>query len=105
MSYSRPQIHRRDGNQSPLVDLFIKLGGLWIPYANKPFDGWAYHAHFGYMPVELKNPNGRRRAGAHDEYTPRQRKVIALLNLRQAPWLTWRSEGDVYKCCGARRTA
>jgi hypothetical protein len=105
VSYRLPQRHRSDGNQSPLVKLFIQLGGLWIPYANKPFDGWAYHAHFGYLPVELKNPNGRRKPGAHDEYTPRQKKVMQLLQLKQAPWLVWRTEEDVFRCCGARRTA
>lgn len=102
MSYARPQKHRRDGNQSPLVKLFVSLGGLWMPYANKPFDGWAYHAHFGYLPVEIKKPEREHHA---DQYTDRQTKVIRLLELRQAPWLIWRTDEDVYRCCGARRTA
>src|SRR5688572_1912308 len=102
MSYSRPQKHRKDGNQSPLVNLFVQLGGLWIPYANKPFDGWAYHSHFGYLPVEIKRPERENHA---NQFTPRQKKVMTLLQMKQAPWLTWRTDEDVYRTCGARRTA
>ncbi len=102
MSYSKPQRHRKDGNQSPLVTLFMELGGLWIPYANKPFDGWAYHAHFGYLPVEIKKPERKNHA---NRYTNRQKKVIDVLSIKQAPWLEWEVEEDVYRCVGARRTA
>lgn len=102
MSYARPQMHRKDGNESPLVELFVKLGGLWLPYANKPFDGWAYHNHFGYLPVEIKLPERKNRA---NRYTRRQKKVIELLAIKQAPRLEWETEEDVYQSCGARRTA
>lgn len=95
MSYSRPQRHRPDSNQSDLVDLFESVGGKWVPYANKPFDGWAYHAAFGYMPVEIKKPE---REGHANEYTERQRKVMTRMRLLGMPWLVWRNDEDVQAC-------
>lgn len=102
MSYSRPQRHRVDANQPALVKLFLSLGGYWVPYASKPFDGWARHARFGYMPVELKI---KERAGHANEYTPRQKKLMQAMQNAGAPWLTWRTEDDVYAAVGARRAA
>lgn len=103
MSYARPQRHRSDSNQSPLVGLFEQLGGLWVPYANKPFDGWGWHPKWdAYMPVEIKDP---KREGSAGEYTDRQRKVMEKLRKAGAQWLTWRTETDVLEAVGARKTA
>lgn len=102
MSYKIPQRHRPDGNQDELIKLFISLGGLWIPYANKPFDGWAYHARFGYMPVEIKKPERKNHA---NRYTDRQKKLMDILKIKEAPWLEWEVDDDVYRCIGARRAA
>lgn len=117
MSHARPQRHRPDSNQSRLVKLFEDLGGVWVPYAGKPFDGWAWHPKWsnylrrdivpdvpgcGYMPVEIKRAE---RKGHANEYTPRQKKVMAALKLAGATWFTWRGEGDVYMCVGAERAA
>jgi hypothetical protein len=102
MSFSRPQRHRIDGNQSRLVKTFEDLGGFWVPYASKPFDGWARHSRFGYMPVELKL---KSREGHANEYTPRQKKLMGEMRDAGAPWLTWRTEDDVYEAVGARRSA
>jgi hypothetical protein len=101
VSYSRPQIHRKDGNQDVLVELFEKMGGLWVPYSNKPFDGWAYHERFGggYLPVEIKL---KSREGHADEYTERQKKLMKKLKDRNAPWLIWRNDDDVLACLGLR---
>lgn len=100
MSYSRPQRHRSDGNQADLIKAFVKLGGFWVPYANKPFDGWARHARFGYMPVEIKLES---REGHANEYTPRQKKVLAIMKIAGAPWLVWRNENDVIACVSPRK--
>jgi hypothetical protein len=103
MSFSRPQRHRPDNNQSSLVTMFEELGGLWIPYASKPFDGWGWHAKWaGYMPIEIKDP---KKEGHADEYTPRQRKVMQQLKEAGARWLTWRSQADVLISIGARKSA
>lgn len=99
MSYSRPQRHRKDTNQDDLVKLFLSLGGFWVPYANKPFDGWARHARFGYMPVEIKLES---REGHANEYTARQKKLLATMKIAGAPWLIWRTENDVLLSVGAR---
>lgn len=99
MSYKRPQRHRPDGNQSSLVDLFVKLGGHWMPYANKPFDGWAYHEHFGHMPVEIKDP---KREGHANEYTERQVRLMLKMRERGIPWLVWRTDEDVLRSIGKR---
>lgn len=77
----------------------MQLGGQWVPYANKPFDGWAYHARFGYMPVEIKEGY---REGLKNEYTPRQRKVMERMKLLGMPWLTWRSQMDVLLAIGQK---
>jgi hypothetical protein len=90
-----PQRHRRDGNQSPLVKVFTQLGGQWVPYANKPFDGWAYHARFGYLPVEIKL---EEREGHASEYTPRQKKLLQKMKDAGLPWLIWRTDEDVRRC-------
>lgn len=114
MSYRLPQRHRPDGNQSELVKRFVALGGVWIPYANKPFDGWAWHPRWaihpswgpqprcGYMPVEIKLSE---RDGHANEYTPRQRKVMQTMQVAGCTWLTWRTVEDVDRCVGARRAA
>lgn len=105
MGYSHSQKHRVDSNAADLVKLFLKLGGLWVPYASKPFDGWAWHAKWegaGYVPVEIKNPNQK---GHADEYTPRQVKVMNVLRVAGATWLTWRTDEDVYACLGASKAA
>lgn len=99
MSFSRPQRHRKDGNQPDLVKLFVKVGGYWMPHANKPFDGWAYHDHFGFMPVEIKL---RSREGHANEYTDRQRKLMLTMRERGIPWLVWRTDEDVLRSVGKR---
>lgn len=95
MSYKIPQKHRVDQNQSALVKVFTQLSGVWVPYANKPFDGWAYHTRFGYLPVEIKL---EEREGHANEYTPRQRKLLKRMKDAGLPWLIWRSENDVVAC-------
>lgn len=114
MSYSRPQMHRSDGNKDALVKVFEQLGGYWIPYASKPFDGWAWHPMWvirkpyycplmgGYAPVELKDP---KKEGWADEYTPRQKKIMTEMRERGASWLVWRTEDDVFKSINSRRAA
>lgn len=105
MSYARPQRHRADSNKDALVAIFRQLHGVWIPYASKPFDGWAWHRAFGgacYLPVEIKDPE---REGLKYEYTPRQKKLMAELKIIGATWLTWRTEIDVFDCVKARRAA
>ena len=113
MSYKRPQRHRQDINQGPLVKLFLELGGVWVPYANKPFDGWGWHPKWsnylrrdvnpglpacGFMPIEIKRPE---REGHANEYTWRQKKVLHTLQIAGATWMTWREPADVYRAVGA----
>jgi hypothetical protein len=107
-------MHRPDKNQSPLVDVFEQLGGFWIPYASKPFDGWAWHPKWvlrqpyfkplmgGYAPVEIKDPKRKNHA---NRYTQRQIKIMDEMTKRGAVWLEWETEEDVWKSCGARRAA
>lgn len=93
MSYARPQIHRTDKNHRELVAAWEAMGGLWVPYANKPFDGWAWHRRWGsYWPVEIKDP---KREGHANEYTERQRRVMKKLRDAGAVWIVWRTVEDV----------
>jgi hypothetical protein len=91
VSYSRPQIHRIDSNHHDLVGEWEKLGGVFLKCP--PFDGWIWHPTWdAYQPVEIKDP---KREGHKNEYTKAQKKLMDELKPRGAPWLVWRTIGDV----------
>lgn len=93
MSHKRPQIHRVDSNHHDMVAEWERLGGVWLPYSNKPFDGWIWHTRWEeYWPVEIKDP---KKEGHKNEYTDRQKKVMAELKKVGAKWLVWRTKEDV----------
>lgn len=90
---------RRDENESRLVQVAQALGAVWIQAP--PFDGWLYFRGTWYL-VEIKQP---QREGRKHEYTDAQKLTILRLNERQVPWYTLRTDDDVYRLLGARRTA
>jgi hypothetical protein len=90
---------KRDAKESDLVILARELGAYWICAA--PLDGWLWWRGFWRL-VEVKNPACE---GHKDEYTPDQLKLMMSLRERGIAWHVWRTEADVYRDLGARRSA
>lgn len=75
------------------------MGAFWLPHG--PFDGWVSWRGYWTL-VEIKNPDCE---GHKDEYTPDQILLMARLRERYIRWWTWRTEGDVLRDLGAKRSA
>lgn len=84
-----PERHRKDGNATELVSLWIMLGGQWE--WGPPLDGWACLAN-EWHPTEIKDP---KRKGHKDEYTDKQKRFFAKCSLNGSHWWTWRESTDV----------
>ena len=93
MSFRRPQRHRKDKNEKPLLKLARAIGIQW--FQAPPLDGWAWHMRLSaWYPVEVKDP---KREGWVDEYTPAQRRFISMCEMTGAPYFTWRTDQDVMR--------
>ena len=90
---------RRDANEQPLVAAMEALGGYWI--ADGPFDGWL-HWRGAWHLIEIKDP---KKAGHKSEYTANQVRMLISLRERGIELNTLRTEDDVYRLMGARRSA
>jgi hypothetical protein len=88
--------NHRDGNESDLLDVFNRVGGVWVE--GGPLDGWALFRG-EWVPTEVKNPKGK------NKFRKTQTDFIALCRANNAPVWVWRTEDDVYNCTGAIRTA
>lgn len=95
MSFNR-YAARRDANEPELVRLARLLGVLMEKHP--PLDWWAFYRG-QWIPVEIKNPDGRNRL------TDKQVLFLARAKERDAPVWIWRSEDDVYQSLGAVRSA
>lgn len=91
MSFKRPQIHRKDGNEPELFE-FAKVCGAVIQQRG-PFDGWVYWRGKWTL-VEVKLP---RRKGHKNEYTPAQNALLAEYKDRGIAVWTWRTRDDVLR--------
>lgn len=87
---------KRDANEPELIKLARALGAYLEPWG--PLDWWCCWRS-RWVPVEIKNPNGRNR------YTDEQVLFLARCKEREAPVWTWRTEDDVLRDLGARRAA
>ncbi len=94
-----PRAARRDANEKPLVKLARELGACWL-YSG-PFDGWMWFRGIWRL-VEVKNPNCE---GHANEYTEDQVRMMIKLRERGISWSVWRTEADVYRDLGAKRSA
>jgi hypothetical protein len=88
---------RRDANEPELVMLARQIGAVMWPLA-EPVD-WLVGWRGRWYPTELKNPEGRNRL------TEQQILFSAAAKERELPVWIWRSEDDVFRDLGARRTA
>jgi hypothetical protein len=90
---------RRDANEAAILSGVEALGGLWLP--GPPLDGWLYARGTWHL-VEVKDP---RKEGWKSEFTPEQILLLARLNERHVPYAVLRTEDDVLRLFGARRSA
>jgi hypothetical protein len=90
--------HRPDNVRGPLVKTAEEVGAFWLP--SGPFDGWLWFRDRWHL-CELKDP---AREGHKDEFTDDQVLLMARLNERQIPYSVIRTEADMLKLLGARRT-
>ena len=91
--------NHRDTNEPPLLELAKRLGARWIEEG--PLDGWIFFRG-SWMPVEIKLPE---REGLASEYTAHQKRFLSWCRGTGATVLLWRTEDDVIKSLGGRRTA
>jgi hypothetical protein len=87
---------KRDANESPLVALARMIGAEFEMIG--PLDWWVGFRG-RWVPLEIKNIDGK------NEYTDKQVRFLIRCKERQLPVWTWRTEADVYRDLGARRTA
>jgi hypothetical protein len=85
---------KRDANEPELVKLARRLGAELRKLP--PLDWWVGHRG-RWVPVEIKTDEG--------EYTEQQVEFIGMCVERGLPVWTWRTESDVMRNLGARRTA
>lgn len=91
--------NHRDTNEGPLVGLARRLGASWIEEG--PLDGWMFHRG-QWMPVEIKRPEVE---GYKHEYTPKQKRFLSWCQAVGATLVIWRTDEDVIRSLGGRRTA
>jgi hypothetical protein len=85
---------KRDANESPLITLARALGAEFE--RTGPLDFWCGFRG-RWVPLEIKTDEGT--------YTPKQVNFMARCEARKLPMWTWRTEADVMRDLGARRTA
>lgn len=90
---ARFTIHRTDRNHSALVACAERVGMVFVK--GPPLDGWTYcYRRDKWMPTEIKHPD---REGTKNEYTKKQKKLLAEWKERGLPWWVWRTEADVIR--------
>lgn len=87
---------KRDANEPGLVKVARQLGAQMECFP--PLDWWAFNRGC-WVPVEIKNPEGR------NKYTDEQVLFLARCKERGSPVWTWRTTEDVVKSFNGRVTA
>lgn len=87
---------KRDGNEFDLVTAARQIGVHMVKAP--PLDWWACFRG-RWVPVEIKNPDGRNR------YTDEQKLFLLHCRERQAPVWTWRTVDDIVTSLNAKVTA
>lgn len=85
---------KRDENEPELLTVARHLGAVFEKIG--PLDWWCGFRG-RWIPLEIKTDEGI--------YTPKQVNFIARCKARGLPVWTWRTEADVLRDLGARRTA
>lgn len=97
---------RRDVNDGPLIKLWREIVGLKRDVREGPFDYWIViktSRGLGFWTaLEIKDP---KREGYASEYTRKQKRLLEFIELNDLPFITWRTEADVYKTAKARIAA
>lgn len=86
---------RRDAVEKSLIEIAEKLGAR-IVFA-PPLDFWLWSPKTGWIPVECKSKRGK--------LTKAQVKFTNQCLADGAPYLIWKTEGDVLQALQAERSA
>lgn len=87
---------KRDANEPELVRIARQLGAQMEQFP--PLDWWCFARGY-WVPVEIKNPDGR------NQYTDEQVLFLARCKERGSPAWTWRTPEDVVKSFNGRIAA
>lgn len=91
--------YSRDSNEEALLAVAARLGASW--WQGPPLDGWiGFRGH--QIPVEIKRPQVE---GWKSEYKPAQLRFFTYCRNHGLPHWVWRTEMDVMRDLGARRSA
>jgi hypothetical protein len=94
--------NNRDANERTLLDVAAHMGVEFLEAP--PLDGWVFIQRF--IPVEIKNPDGKAKPGRKGEFRESQETFIERCKRNGWPYLIWRTTGDVINSINAlRRTA
>lgn len=95
----RRAYNNRDDNEPALLDTLDEMKAEWVEAG--PLDGWVFVQH--WIPVEIKNPEGKSRPGRKGEFRQKQIDFIAKCKLTGRPYLVWRTSEDVIDTVNALR--
>lgn len=91
--------NNRDDNEPELLGVAAVMGCEWIE--GGPLDGWIFVQRF--IPVEIKNPDGKAKPGRKGEFRASQERFIARCLRNNWPYLVWRTTDDVITSINALR--
>lgn len=89
---------RRDENEPELLKTVKRCGAYWMQQG--PFDGWCFNPRTQeWLLVEVKLPE---REGDKNEFTDKQKVLLADFEIRRIKLHIWRTQGDVIRDLGGR---
>lgn len=89
---------RRDRNEPSLLDTVKRCGGYWLKAP--PLDGWVWNPRTQeWLLVEIKHD---RKEGHANEFTEKQRELLADFEARRIKLHVWRTQADVLRDLGGR---
>jgi hypothetical protein len=94
---------RRDANDSSIAETATKLGWWLIPL-DTPCDYLGWHPRYGWIPIEIKRPDGPRGGKSHNRLTKAQVEFHLEAQQRNAKVLLWKDESDVLQAVSTAST-
>ena len=89
---------RRDTVEPALLNAVKRCGGYWLKAP--PLDGWVWHPRTQeWLLVEIKDPS---KEGHKDEFTEKQKELLADFEVRRIKLHVWRTQDDVIRDLGGR---
>lgn len=96
----RATVHNnRDANEETIKQAFSDMLVDWDEAG--PLDGWVFIGK--WIPVEIKNPDGKRKPGQKGEFRESQVRFITKCKRNGWPWLVIHTQQDVIDSVNALR--